>query len=142
MTSKRTSKSWYSRNSIGASQSTPPEDEFIDNATGESIEPIIDSQTQSISNETSMCSSDSTERNYVREMAKRFEQINDIQSIDHVTNFKECNWWLKTPSSVTCLNEIDPNKMIVINNFDASEIDSAEEESKTDENTKRDSSLW
>lgn len=50
-------------------------------------------------------------RNFVRQMAKQFEQIEKIK-IDstsyvnsHEANFKQCNWWLDMPSSVTCFDD-------------------------------------
>lgn len=42
----------------------------------------------------------SSETNYVRRMAKHFEQITDTSWTENVSqeNYKRCNWWLRTPS--------------------------------------------
>lgn len=49
-------------------------------------------------------------QNYVRKMAKQFEQINvdpiNMAANDRDANFKQCNWWLKTPSSITCFDDL------------------------------------
>lgn len=46
---------------------------------------------------------------FVRQMAKKFEQISvDSTSYisSHEANFKQCNWWLDIPSSVTCFDDL------------------------------------
>lgn len=49
-------------------------------------------------------------RNFVRQMAKQFEQISSIDSTSYVSsheaNFKQCNWWLDMPSSATCFDDL------------------------------------
>lgn len=45
----------------------------------------------------------SKSQNFVRRMAEHFEQISlDTKTYGngHEINFKQCNWWLETPSSV------------------------------------------
>lgn len=53
--------------------------------------------------------SSTSETNYVRRMAKHFEQITDTSWNDKGPheNFKQCNWWLKTPSIVTTFDDFD-----------------------------------
>lgn len=47
--------------------------------------------------------------NYVRRMAKQFEQITDTLWNEKSPNetLKKCNWWLKTPSIVTTFDDFD-----------------------------------
>lgn len=53
-------------------------------------------------------------RNFVRQMAKQFEQISSVDSTsyssEHEANFKQCNWWLDNMPSlaVTCFDDL-PN---------------------------------
>lgn len=52
---------------------------------------------------------DTLSRNFVRQMAKQFEQISvDSMSYvnSHEANFKQCNWWLDIPSSATCFDDL------------------------------------
>lgn len=45
-------------------------------------------------------------KNYVREMAKKFESLND-----HETCYTHCNWWTKTPTTFTYFDETDSPKL-------------------------------
>lgn len=49
------------------------------------------------------------ETNYVRRMAKQFEQFTGTSWNENRAheNFKQCNWWLKTPSTVTTFDDFD-----------------------------------
>lgn len=52
---------------------------------------------------------DTLSRNFVRQMAKQFEQISAESmsySNSHEANFKQCNWWLDMPSSATCFDDL------------------------------------
>lgn len=47
---------------------------------------------------------DQKPENYVRQMAKQFEQIT-ANSTTYTSLHEQCNWWLKTPSRITCFDE-------------------------------------
>lgn len=53
--------------------------------------------------------SSTNEGSYVRRMAKQFEQFTDTSWNENGPheNFKQCNWWLKTPSTVTTFDDFD-----------------------------------
>lgn len=56
-------------------------------------------------------------QSFVRQMAKQFEQIgvdSTVYTSSHEANFRQCNWWLEMPSSVTCFDDLahDPHEQV------------------------------
>lgn len=70
-------------------------------------------------------------RNFVRQMAKQFEQISSVDSTSYVSaheaNFKQCNWWLDMPSFATCFDDLTSDPQLQNDNDCPAQYDLAGE---------------
>lgn len=84
-------------------------EQSIDSSTSNDDQILVD-ENVSLGGDSNASSTNET--SYVRRMTRQFEQMTaDRLWIDkgQNENFKQCNWWLKTPSIVTTFDDFDVN---------------------------------